>query len=73
MFKVKPFQLNCPFLYPLKTSENERFSDVFRGYRNGTLHKNGLLANPPEGHLSEVYTEPCKTSKVEHLAKIFND
>ena len=22
------------FLYPLKTSENQRFSDVFRGYRN---------------------------------------
>ena len=28
---------NVPLLYPLKTSENQRFSGVFRGYRNGTL------------------------------------
>ena len=26
-----PFQANAPFLYLLKTSENHRFSDVFRG------------------------------------------
>ena len=26
-----PFQANVPFLYPLKTSENLWFSDVFRG------------------------------------------
>ena len=26
-----------PFLYPLKTLENHWFSDVFRGYGNGTL------------------------------------
>ena len=25
-----------PFIYPLKTSENFWFFDVFRGYRNGT-------------------------------------
>ena len=28
------FLLNVTFLYPLKTSGNHRFSDVFRGYRN---------------------------------------
>ena len=27
---------------PLKTSENRRFSDVFRGYMGGTLVENGL-------------------------------
>ena len=32
-----PFQASVPFLYSLKTSENQRFSDVFRGYRKGTL------------------------------------
>ena len=32
------------FLYPLKTSENHRFSDVFRGYRNVTLDCNELIA-----------------------------
>ena len=28
---LKPFQANVPFIYPLKTSENLWFSDVFRG------------------------------------------
>ena len=35
--KVNPFQVNVPFLYPLKTSENLWFSDVFNEHRNGTL------------------------------------
>ena len=30
------------FLYPLKTSEKRRFSDVFRGFKNVTLDINGL-------------------------------
>ena len=33
---------NVTFLYPLKTSENGRFSDVFRGYGNVTLGEYGL-------------------------------
>ena len=39
---INPFQVNVPFLYLLKTSENQRFSDVFRGYRKGTFTWNGL-------------------------------
>ena len=34
---INPFHANVLFLYPLKTPENQRFSDVFRGYRNRTL------------------------------------
>ena len=34
---LNPFQANVPFLYPLKTPENQMFFDVFRGYRKGTL------------------------------------
>ena len=34
---VYPFHASVPFLHPLKISENKRFSDVFMGYRNGTL------------------------------------
>ena len=34
---INPFQINAPFLYPLKKSENRGFSDFFRGYRNETL------------------------------------
>ena len=29
-------------LYPQITSENQMFSDVFRGYKNGVLGLNGL-------------------------------
>ena len=34
---LNPFSTKVPLLYPLKTSENRRFSDVFRGYRSGSL------------------------------------
>ena len=36
-WKFDPFEASVPFLYPLETSENQRFSDVFRRYRKGTL------------------------------------
>ena len=39
---INPFSTNVPLLYPLKTSENLRFSDVFRGYRSRALVENGL-------------------------------
>ena len=39
---INPFSTKVPLLYPLKTSENRRFLDVFRGYRSGTLVENGL-------------------------------
>ena len=42
-FFISPFQANLPLLYPLKTSENLRFSDFFRGYRKETLTWNGLM------------------------------
>ena len=34
---------NVPILYPLKTPENLDFSGVFRGYKMGTLARNGLI------------------------------
>ena len=36
------FQPMFHFCTPLKTSENRRFSDAFRGYRSGTLVENEL-------------------------------
>ena len=33
---LKLFQTSASFLYPLKTSENQRFSDVFREYKKET-------------------------------------
>ena len=38
-----PFSTNALLLYPLKTSENRGFSDVFRVYRSGTLVENELI------------------------------
>ena len=54
---------NIPLLYPLKTSENQRFSDVFRGYRNGTLDENG------KKHLEILKTKGCEF----HVTQIETD
>ena len=35
--ELNPIYSNILFLYPLKRQETIGFSDVFRGYRNGTL------------------------------------
>ena len=40
--QVIHFQAMFLFYTPLKTLENLRFSDVFRGYTSGTLVENGL-------------------------------
>ena len=40
-----PCKHNVTFSYPLKTSENLRYSDVFTGYSIGTLGENGLTPN----------------------------
>ena len=37
-----PYSPNVTLLYPLKTTENQKFSYVFRGYRNVTLGEYGL-------------------------------
>ena len=39
---VNPFHANGLFRYSLKTSENQRFSDVFREYRKRPMAWNGL-------------------------------
>ena len=39
---LNPLLVNVLFLYPLKTSENQRFSNIFRRFRNGTPARNGL-------------------------------
>ena len=37
-----PFHAAAPFVYPLKTSENQRFSDVLIGCRKRIVSWNGL-------------------------------
>ena len=41
-YYINPFLANVPILYPLKTPESQRYSDVSRGYKMGTLVRNGL-------------------------------
>ena len=41
---VNPFHTSVPFLHPLKASENQSFFDIFRGYRNGTLIRDGFMS-----------------------------
>ena len=45
LYLVNPYSPNVTFLYPMKTSENGRFSDVFRGYRNVTLGEYELISS----------------------------
>ena len=62
-FELNPFSTNVPFLYPLKISQNLRFSDVFRGYRSETLVEKWVKCfytsfSAPEarkGHLCSIY------------------
>ena len=41
VFFFNPFHAIGLILYPLKTSENQRFSDVFREYRTDQWHRIG--------------------------------
>ena len=41
LWLFNPFSTNVLLLNPLKTSENWRFSDIFRAFRSGTLVENG--------------------------------
>ena len=42
VLNINPLSTNAPLLYPLKTSENWRFSNVSKGYRSRTLVENGF-------------------------------
>ena len=42
-FPLNPLQAGVAFLCPLKTSENLKVFDVFRGYRKATPDCNGLI------------------------------
>ena len=71
---INPFSTNVSVPYSLKTSENLRFSDIFRGYRSRKLVENWLAENIPLSvespryspgllnprlHKSETYMKKC--------------
>ena len=62
---LNPFLINAPILYPLKTPENQRFSDVFRGYKIGTLARNGLIIKAQLNLLQVNILYPLKTTETK--------
>ena len=60
------------FLYPLKTSENQRFSDVFRGCRKGLVAWHRFMTNRRHVRhflhiftIASIYTVFCIKNKVK--------
>ena len=53
---------NVPFLYPLKTSANRRFSDIFRGYRSRTLVENGSIFSKCSNSVLNTIEQSQQTS-----------
>ena len=54
IYLFNPFHANDLFWYPLKTSENQRFSDVFREYQKRSVSWNGLKSN---GKRCEIFSK----------------
>ena len=46
-----PYLANVPILYHLKIPENLWFSGVFRGYKMGSLARNGLKKSQCREHV----------------------
>ena len=42
LIQLNSFHATCLLLYPLKTSENQGFYDIFKGYRNRRVARNEL-------------------------------
>ena len=61
---------DIPFLYLLKTSENLRFCDVFRGYKRGTPGSSGLTHFSP---LLTFYTPWNHQKNFMVISTITND
>ena len=66
---INPFCTNVLFLYPLKTSQNLWFSDVFREYRNGTLAWKGLIWKYclVGSNLSQMFYNPATAINFVHF------
>ena len=57
------FSFQCPLFIPLKTSENQRFSGVFRGDQKGIFGREGLRqAIPKRSPLKNKANNRCKAA-----------
>ena len=71
------FHVTGLFLYPLKTSENQKFSDVCRVYRKKSMVLNGLIfwnSLVSKFCVSEIKTEwPVNLWNLSIIRKLKND
>ena len=59
---LKPFHATGRFLYPLKTSGNLWFSDIFKGYRKWPVARHGIRTISYLGETSKLYGLFLRTS-----------
>ena len=79
MFEIiNPFHATDLFRYPLKTSENLWFSDVFGGYQKRPVAWNGLIAILDKllnllnlFHATNLFWYPLKTSENLWFSDVF--
>ena len=67
-----PFHATDLFLYLLKTSENQRFCDIFRGYRKRSVAWNGLTVTTTKlKSLAEAVVRRCFSKPVHKNLAMF--
>ena len=65
---INPLLPGVPFLYPMKTSKNRSFSNVFRGYKKGS-GSNGLKETNPWFSRKTQLVITCSKLTIETLAQ----
>ena len=70
-FRIYPFHVTSLFLYPLRTSQNQRFSNIFREYRKRPVAWNGLRKTTGL-QFRGVIIRPSKIYNEAFLAEIVN-
>ena len=71
---VNPFSTDVPLLYPLKTSENQRFSDAFREYESETLVKNESFNFYSPWNYQKRFSEDSGENKIRLILEVeFDD
>ena len=70
---INPFYATDLFWYPLKTSENQRFSDVFRGYQKRPVAWNGLKKAQIKSKLSGVTLNSLQQTHMKTEVIFFED
>ena len=76
MKNVNPLLPSAAFLYPLRTSECNWFSDVFQWYKKATLGGNGLktmFKNTDEDYVKKGLCSKTLMKKCYKRLSLYND